>query len=133
MNTTTTININTYHLTTLGKKGMDMDNEDSEMQEGENRNGDTAAQDNEVINRYAQIFDEKDVSSILGTAQTSFEKMRAVQEATRIANNTSFADKKKWELAEWLITNVNQYVMDEFLKLSIVSKNETTRDISETC
>jgi hypothetical protein len=99
--------------------------EDGEVH-GEEGNRGAAAQNNEVINRYAQMFDEKRAADILGTAQTSFEEMRATREAAGIGNYAPFADKDEWELAEWLINNVNQRATDEFLKLPIVSNNKTS-------
>ena len=55
-------------------------------------------------------------------ASTTFERMQASQEASRGGTYAPFVDEREWELAEWLIRNVNQCATDEFLKLPIVSK-----------
>jgi hypothetical protein len=58
---------------------------------------------------------------ILGKGKTNFE---AWQEAQTIHNDNEWApfhDEKEWNLAQWLIKNVGQKSIDEFLKLPIVS------------
>ncbi|KAI9566158.1 hypothetical protein HD554DRAFT_2006746, partial [Boletus coccyginus] len=50
-----------------------------------------------------------------------FEKMRVMWEATGIGDYTPFTDKKEWEWVQWLINNANQHIIDEFLKLLIIT------------
>jgi len=73
--------------------------------------------------RYAQEFTAAHVADILGLASTAFERIQASQEASGAGIYTPFADEREWELAEWLIRNVNQHTTDEFLKLPIVSRH----------
>lgn len=94
--------------------------------------------EDETIPRYAQVFDEKDVADIFGNAETTFDAMKAAQEAGGQGDYAPFADKEEWELAEWLIKNVNQRATEEFLKLGIVcsihdkSVTGTHRDATQT-
>ena len=71
---------------------------------------------------YVYEYDEKQVAEVICTAQTMFDRMKEMQEASGHGMYHPFADWAEWELAEWLITNVNQWATDEFLKLLIVSK-----------
>ncbi|KAI6011644.1 hypothetical protein EDC04DRAFT_2958726 [Pisolithus marmoratus] len=83
------------------------DNEDNEDRENK-------------ISHYACEYDEGPVADILGKGQTAFEKMRRVQDGFGGSTYSPFEDREDWELAQWLIGNVNQWAADEFLKLQVV-------------
>lgn len=59
--------------------------------------------------------------AVLGSAQTAFKKMADHQESSGAGVYHPFKDFEEWELAEWLVKNVNQRVTEDLLKLSIVS------------
>ena len=71
--------------------------------------------------RYAREFDEGRTADILGSAQTMFESMKDLQEASERGAYAPFTDRSEWELADWLVKNTNQGATDKFLKLAIVS------------
>lgn len=71
--------------------------------------------------RYAREFDEGRAADVLGSAQTAFESMKDLQEASGRGAYAPFADRSEWELADWLVKNTNQGATDKFLKLAIVS------------
>ena len=73
--------------------------------------------------RYAYKYDQGPAAEVLGSGPTVFETMKGVQEAVGQGKYSPFADREEWELADWLVKNVNQRATDEFLKLSIVSNN----------
>jgi hypothetical protein len=75
----------------------------------------------ETCQRYAREFDEGCATDVLGSAKTAFESMKDLQEASGQGAYAPFADQSEWELADWLVKNVNQRATDEFLKLLIVS------------
>ncbi|KAI5981382.1 hypothetical protein EDD15DRAFT_2115623, partial [Pisolithus albus] len=51
-----------------------------------------------------------------------FEKMKELQDCFGGSAYSPFEDREDWELAQWLIDNVNQRAADEFLKLPVVSR-----------
>lgn len=71
--------------------------------------------------RFAQEFFSHAVADDLGTNATSFERMKNFQDRMGKDSYAPFADHDEWELARWLMKNVNQKGTDEFLKLPIVS------------
>ena len=71
--------------------------------------------------RYAREYDEGCAADVLGSAETAFERMKDLQEASGQGTYAPFADRSEWELADWLVKNANQRATDEFLKLPIVS------------
>lgn len=71
--------------------------------------------------RYAREYDQGLAAEVLGSAKTAFEVMKDYQESSGCGAYAPFADHEEWELAEWLVRNVNQRATEEFLKLSIVS------------
>jgi hypothetical protein len=71
--------------------------------------------------RYACEYDEGCAADVLGSAQTAFERMKDLQDASAQGAYALFADRREWELADWLMKNANQRATDEFLKLPIVS------------
>lgn len=58
---------------------------------------------------------------ILGQGMTKFRRWQEEQSLNGTNEWTPFQNQKEWELAKWLIKNVGQKSMDEFLKLPIVS------------
>lgn len=70
---------------------------------------------------YAEEFTSAPVTEILGIGSTTFERMQQVQDASGGSTHAPFANQGEWELAQWLIKNVNQHATDEFLKLLVVS------------
>lgn len=71
--------------------------------------------------RYAREYDEGPVANVLGSEKTAFETMKDLQEASGQSSYAPFKDRSEWELAAWLVKNVNQRATDEYLKLPIVS------------
>ena len=53
--------------------------------------------------------------------KTSFEYLQQKQQLEEKTPWKPFANKPEWELAEWLMENVGQKLMDEYLQLLIVS------------
>lgn len=83
----------------------------------------------EQFPRYAMEFNEHAAAEVLGEAKTSFQVMKDIQDASGQGMYAPFADREEWELAEWLISNANQGAMDKFLKLSIVSRQESRNEV----
>ncbi|KAI5990447.1 hypothetical protein EDD15DRAFT_2170319 [Pisolithus albus] len=69
--------------------------------------------------RYAYEYNEGPVADILGKGETAFEKTKEVQDSLGGSAYSPFEDREEWELAQWLINNVNQRATDEFLKLPV--------------
>jgi hypothetical protein len=67
------------------------------------------------------LFPQFAAADIHGTDATAFEQMKMFQERVEKGPYTLFADHDEWELAQWPIKTMNQHVIDEFLKLPIVS------------
>ncbi|KAI6098415.1 hypothetical protein EV401DRAFT_2147553 [Pisolithus croceorrhizus] len=59
-------------------------------------------------------------TKILGAQNTLFESMEAVETAKKESMWAPFHTKGEWELAHFLMKNIGQTKMDEFLKLKIV-------------
>ncbi|KAN0078167.1 hypothetical protein V8E55_010224 [Tylopilus felleus] len=70
--------------------------------------------------RFAEEFSVKVAADVLGIDATPFEKMQTFQDASGGGAYAPFTDCEKWELAQWLIKNVNQRATEEFLKLPIL-------------
>ncbi|KAI6158605.1 hypothetical protein EDD17DRAFT_1512153 [Pisolithus thermaeus] len=58
-------------------------------------------------------------AKILGSGRTVFESMEAVEAANERSQWAPFHNEEEWELACFLMKNVGQTKMDEFLKLDI--------------
>jgi hypothetical protein len=71
--------------------------------------------------RYVRKYDEGHAANVSGSAKTAFESMKDSQDASGQGAYAPFKDRGEWELAAWLVKNVNQRGTDEFLKLPIVS------------
>ncbi|KAI5995911.1 hypothetical protein EDD15DRAFT_2164382 [Pisolithus albus] len=76
---------------------------------------------------YAYEYNEGPVADILGKGETAFEKTKEVQDSLGGSAYSPFEDREEWELAQWLINNVNQRATDEFLKLPVVVSKTRTR------
>jgi hypothetical protein len=71
--------------------------------------------------RWAQEFDG--AAEELGEGTTLFEEICESQEAMREPPISLFVDEEEWELARWLMKNVNQTATDKFLKMKGVCHN----------
>ena len=74
-----------------------------------------------INKRYVCEYDEGRAADVLGSAKTMFQSMKDLQKVSGQGAYTPFTDQHKWELADWLITNMNQRATNELLKLPIVS------------
>lgn len=61
------------------------------------------------------------VAEILGEGKTCFEEWYETQRLNGENTWAPFDNHEEWELAQWLIRNVGQKSIDEYLKLPIVS------------
>ncbi|KIK21722.1 hypothetical protein PISMIDRAFT_82263, partial [Pisolithus microcarpus 441] len=68
-------------------------------------------------------------AKILGSRQTRFESMEAVETAENESMWAPFRTEGEWELARFLMKNVGQTKMDEFLKLDIIRDRTHTIDV----
>lgn len=72
--------------------------------------------------RYAKSYPQSQrAGETFGRAATQFERMKDERENAAEGHWAPFESQEEYELAEWLIKNVNQRAMDDFLKLPIVS------------
>jgi hypothetical protein len=76
--------------------------------------------------RYVQSYPEG-AAYILGQGKTMFETYREKQDGRKEQRWAPFQDKEEWELAQWLMKNVGQMKIDEFLKLDIVRFKDPQR------
>jgi hypothetical protein len=65
----------------------------------------------------------EEVAEALGVRKTFFENLKAIHESQRVDPWYPFDSVEEWQLAKWLIENVRQGSMKEFLELPIVSIN----------
>ena len=61
------------------------------------------------------------VVEVLGVGKTPFEKLQEEQAALGEDKWALFASQEEWDLSQWLMKNVGQNSIDEYLKLPIVS------------
>ncbi|TFK53193.1 hypothetical protein OE88DRAFT_1627519 [Heliocybe sulcata] len=81
-----------------------------------------STEDNEEDSRPGSRFVEPfpgAAGDVLRQEKTKFNIIREVQEHEGEIDWSPFEDKEEWELASWLVQNVGQNQMDEFLKLPI--------------
>jgi hypothetical protein len=71
--------------------------------------------------RYRREYDNAYPVEILGMGQTKFQLLQEQQRLRSESEWAPFNNQKEWDLAQWLIKNVGQKSIDEFLKLPIVS------------
>ncbi|KIK13944.1 hypothetical protein PISMIDRAFT_17641 [Pisolithus microcarpus 441] len=76
--------------------------------------------------RFAEKFDGI-VAKILGSRDTVFESMEAVENMW-----APFHSEGEWELARFLMKNIGQTRIDEFLKLDIVQQNGVSFDNAQS-
>ncbi|KAI5991711.1 hypothetical protein EDC04DRAFT_2587370 [Pisolithus marmoratus] len=67
-------------------------------------------------------------AKILGSGKTIFESMEQVEAANEQSKWAPFQNEGEWELAHFLMKNIGQTKMDEFLKLDIVQKSGMSFD-----
>jgi hypothetical protein len=70
--------------------------------------------------RYVESYPDG-AAEILGRSKTKFDAYREGQDERGEPRWAPFRDADEWELAQWLLKNVGQMKIDEFLKLNIVS------------
>ena len=71
--------------------------------------------------RYRRGYPVRYAVKVLGEGKTKFHIWQEEQSLHGENEWTPFHNEKEWELAQWLIKNVGQKSMDEFLKLPIAS------------
>ncbi|KAF8134816.1 hypothetical protein EV363DRAFT_1447582 [Boletus edulis] len=101
-----------------------MDVDSGEVNQDTAEDGREEEDENTYAPRYAMEFLEHTVSEIIGKAKTPFQEMRDVQNTVGGGIYAPFADQEEWELAEWLISNINQSAIEGLLKLPI-TRNRT--------
>ncbi|KAI5987191.1 hypothetical protein EDD15DRAFT_2174021 [Pisolithus albus] len=67
-------------------------------------------------------------AKVLGSGRTVFESMEATEAAKEHSMWAPFHNEGEWELARFLMKNVGQTKMDEFLRLDIVRKSGVSFD-----
>jgi len=87
----------------------------------EDESTESTVEDEDHFPCFAEEFSAHAAADILGRDVTPFEQMRLYQDGSGGGMYTPFADRDEWELAQWLVKNVNQRATEEFLKLPIVS------------
>ncbi|KAJ7705072.1 hypothetical protein B0H16DRAFT_1346536 [Mycena metata] len=80
--------------------------------------------DPENFGRFVEPFENEEegrapAGTPLETGKTLFERMYADQNAKNGTDFGPFRDEEEWDLARWLMKNVNQTGTDEYLKLPI--------------
>jgi hypothetical protein len=63
----------------------------------------------------------RSIAHPIGLKKTQFEEKQDQDDVAGKQPWEPFASKEEWELATWLIDNVNQKATDKYLKLPIVS------------
>lgn len=82
-------------------------------------------EDQECVINATQIYARSyprsgQAGEVLGTGATPFEQLRESRERAGQSHWAPFDSQEEYDLAEWLVRNVNQRATDEFLKLPIV-------------
>ena len=75
--------------------------------------------------RYRVSYTRGDTAEILGEGKTRFQQWQDEKKLKGENDWAPFANQQEWDLARWLMSNVGQKSIDEYLKLPIVS--ESTR------
>jgi hypothetical protein len=70
--------------------------------------------------RYVESYPDG-AADILGRSKTKFDAYRESQDEGGEQRWAPFRDQEEWDLAQWLLKNVGQTKIDQFLKLDIVS------------
>ena len=63
------------------------------------------------------------VAEASGMAKTTFEEWRESQVSNGTSEWSPFANQEEWETAQWLLKHVGQTVIDEYLKMPLVSRS----------
>lgn len=71
--------------------------------------------------RYRASYPGGDTAEILGEGKTKFQQWREEKNLKSENDWAPFENQKEWDLAQWLMRNVGQKSIDEYLKLPIVS------------
>ncbi|KAH9926044.1 uncharacterized protein B0H18DRAFT_876733 [Fomitopsis serialis] len=79
-------------------------------------------EDEEQAYRYVEAYPGV-VAKIIREDKTLFEKWRDERKSGKVDEWAPFADQEEWELFRWLIKNVGQNKIDDFLKLSIIRRD----------
>ncbi|KAJ3551364.1 hypothetical protein NM688_g4745 [Phlebia brevispora] len=77
--------------------------------------------DEEEVCRWVQKY-PKEVARIVSCGECTFETWRKENKAAGRSRWYPFVDEKEWELGRWLVKNVGQNQLEEFLKLPIVQE-----------
>lgn len=81
----------------------------------------TEQQRRQTWDRYVRQFPQKaEAGKSYGQHKTDFEQVQRQQEMAGESKYAPFKDRKEWEMADWLVSNIGQNKMREFLKLDIV-------------
>ena len=72
-------------------------------------------------NRYRVSYPDGDTAEILGKGKTRFQQWQEEKSLHGENNWAPFENQKEWDLAQWLMKNVGQKSIDEYLKLPIIS------------
>lgn len=78
-------------------------------------------EDEDSCQRWAREFPGR-AGEVLGESKTVYEEIRENQEAMKESPYAPFIDDEEWDLARWLMKNVNQTATEEFLKMKGVSR-----------
>lgn len=76
--------------------------------------------DEDDIMRWVERY-PRAAGEILGRGECTFEKWQRNSEEADQSRWYPFASEKEWQLGRWIVKNVGQNQLEEFLKLSIVS------------
>ena len=71
--------------------------------------------------RYQKPYPGGDAAEILGEGMTKFQQWEEDESLQGHNEWAPFQNQKEWDLVQWLIKNVGQKSIDEYLKLPIVS------------
>lgn len=72
-------------------------------------------------------------ADVLGCGETTFERWRREQVDREEGPFSPYADEDEWGLAKWLIENVGQGRVEEFLKLPLVSTHYRIGTVERSC
>ncbi|THG92766.1 hypothetical protein EW026_g8251 [Hermanssonia centrifuga] len=103
---------------------MSIDNFFSPIEESPSRGATVEDEpDDEDIARFVRYYPSP-VAQVLRRGESTFEEWRRVNEKDGRPRWAPFANEEEWKLAHWLLKNVGQNKIDEFLKLDIIKRCE---------
>lgn len=73
--------------------------------------------------RYRASYNGGDIAKILGEGTTKFQQWQDKKKLKGENGWAPFGNQQEWDLAQWLMRNVGQKSIDEYLKLLIVSES----------